>query len=320
MHRRRSTDDLSRSHLVSIALGTLDIKIMAFFNFTRHKKRSFVFVFIDWSFFVVFFVVLLCLEARQNLLGREILAVVLPAIGDDLELDLALPRAPQLCLDDSVQSTLTLLASLWAVRERLVEAVADQGLRKILLVQAGRAATSPRQDGVNLRPLPPQDVVEVVRGAAEARVLDPVGPEEEHALVLGLLGVGRVAAARTVDTARRSRLCRLVRQEPEVLLIVPSEVRVDREADGLGDLRRPVREHGLAGLVVQSGLGADLRKEAGVLQRAEDHKELWAREAAVDLDGRDHRLYCLLVGGHPSSGLAEVGWLAREQARDALER
>ena len=159
-----------------------------------------------------------------------------------------------------------------------------------------------------------------MRGAAEARVLDTlVGPEEEHALVLGLLGVGR-GADRTVDTARRLCLGGLVRQEPEVLLVCALEVRVDREADGLGDLWRPVREQTLAGLVVQSGLGADLRKEAGVLQRAEDHKELWAREAAVHLDGRDHRLDCLLVGGHPSSGLAEVGWLAREQARDALER
>ena len=47
-------------------------------------------MFVVWSFFVVFFVELLYLEAAQNLLGLEILALVLPAIGDDLELDLAL--------------------------------------------------------------------------------------------------------------------------------------------------------------------------------------------------------------------------------------
>ena len=269
----------------------------------------------------VFFVVLLCLEAAQNLLGPEILAVVLPSIGDDLELDLALPRASRLCLDSRIESLLPLVASLWDIRKRLIEAVEAQGLRKILLVQAGRESRRACQDGVNLRPLPPQDVVEVVRGAAEARVIDTlVGPEEEHALVLRLLGVGRVATARTVDTARRLCLGRLVRQEPEVLLVCALEVRVDREADGLGDLGRPVREQALAGLVVQSGLGADLHVEAGVLQRAEDRKELWAREAAVDLESRDHRLNCLLVDGHPSSGLTEWRWLATEKRRDALER
>jgi len=264
--------------------------------------------------------VLLCLEAAQNLLGLKILAVVLPAIGDDLELDLALTRAATLCLYSRLESLLSLLAGLWAVRERLVHLAEAQGLREILLVQAGREARRARQKGVDLRPLPPQDVVEVVRGAAETRVLDTlVGPEEEHALVLGLLSVGR-RADWAVDTARRLCLGRLVRQEPEVLLVCALEVRVDREADGLSDLWRPVRAQALAGLVVQGGLGADLRVEVRLGLLADDYKKLLPREAAVHLESRENCVRRHLVDGHPSSGLAEVGWLATEQARDALER
>jgi hypothetical protein len=43
-----------------------------------------------------------------------------------------------------------------------------------------------------------------------------------------------------------------------VLLIGAAEVRVDRAADGLGNRRRPVRQKGLALLVGERGLSANL--------------------------------------------------------------
>ena len=111
--------------------------------------------------------------------------------------------------------------------------------------------------------------MQVVRGATEARVLDALDWHQElDTLLLRLPRVGRPARG----LGLRRRLCRLVRQEPEVLLVRATEVRVHAAADGLGDARAPVREQGLARLVVQRGLGLHVRVEhliGGHLERRE---------------------------------------------------
>ena len=133
-----------------------------------------------------------------------------------------------------------------------------QSLSEVLGVEACGAAVRTSEERVDPRPLIPQDVVQVARGTTETRVLNaPIRPEELDALILRLPRVGGPARG----LGLRHGLCRLERQEPEVLLIGPAEVRVHRAADGLGDARAPVREQGLTRLVVQRGLCLHVRVE-----------------------------------------------------------
>ena len=108
-----------------------------------------------------------------------------------------------------------------------------------------------------------------MRGATEARVLDAgVRPEEEDALLFRLPRIGRPADR----LGRLGALRRLVRQKPEMLLIRPTEVRVEVAADGLGYGWRPVREKSLARLVVERLLGLHSGVELGVGGHLEDRQ------------------------------------------------
>ena len=100
--------------------------------------------------------------------------------------------------------------------------------------------------------------MQVVRGATETSVLDALDWQQElDTLLLRLPRVGRPARG----LGLRRRLCRLVREEPEVLLVRATEVRVHAAADSLSDARAPVREQGLPRLVVQRGLSLHVRVE-----------------------------------------------------------
>ena len=202
-----------------------------------------------------------------------------PSVCNSLELDLVGTSQHHLRFDERIKSLLPLLAQLDGLsggdrtlilikslgrgeRERHIDLIETQSLGEVFGVEAGGAAASASEDGVDPLPLVPHDVVQVVRRATEARVLDAgVGPEEEDAFLACLLCIRRVSAAWAVETARRFRRRRLVRQKPEVLLVRAAEVRVHGAADGLGDLGRPVREQRLACLVVKWLLGADLGVE-----------------------------------------------------------
>ena len=201
-----------------------------------------------------------------------------PAIGDDLELILVVRREHHLRLNDSLESLAPHKTQLdvcgrgrrWVLvivlvkvartnlRKRRVDLVEAQSLSEVLGVEALRVAVSASEERVDPRPLIPHNVVQVARGAAETRVLNALDWQQElDTLLLRLPRVGGPARG----LGLRRRLCRLERQEPEVLLVRATEVRVHAAADSLGDARAPVREQGLARLVVQRGLGLHVRVE-----------------------------------------------------------
>ena len=208
----------------------------------------------------------------------RLLPEVRPAVGDDLELILVVGREHHLRLNDSLESLAPLLPQLDVcgrgrrrvlvivlvkvartnLRKRRVDLVEAQSLSEVLGVEACGAAVSTGEERIDLRPLIPHDVVQVARGTAATRVLDALDRQQElDALLLRLPRVG--GPARGLGLRRRLR--RLVREEPEVLLVRATEVRVHAAADSLGDARAPVREQGLARLVVQRGLSLHVRVE-----------------------------------------------------------
>ena len=202
-----------------------------------------------------------------------------PAVGDDLVLVEVVGCEHHLRLDAGVESLALLKAQLdgcsgWrrprrilvivikaprrSGRQRGVDLVEAQSLSEVLLIQALRVAVGTGEERVDPRPLILHNVVQVARGATETRVLDALDRQQElDALLLRLPRVGGPARG----LGLRCRLRRLVRQEPEVLLVRATEVRVHAAADSLGDARAPVREQGLARLVVQRGLGLHVRVE-----------------------------------------------------------
>ena len=144
--------------------------------------------------------------------------------------------------------------------ERRVDLMEAQSLGEVLRVEARGAAVSTSEERVDLRSLAPHDIVQVGGGATEARVFDArIRLQKHDALLLRLPCIRRPARGLRL----RRRLCRLVRQEPEVLLVRAAEVRVHAAADGLSDTRAPVREKQLPLLVGKRGLGLHVRIERG---------------------------------------------------------
>ena len=222
-----------------------------------------------------------CLRRRARALHLwRLLPEVRPAIGDDLKLVLVIGRKHHLRLHTGLESLAPLLAQLDVcsggrrrvlilvlvkvartnLRKRRVELVEAQSLGEVLLIEALRASVSTSEERVDPRPFILHDIVQVVRGATDARVLDArIRPQKEDTLLLCLPRVGRPACW----PGSYCGLCSLVRQEPEVLLVRATEVRIHGTADSLGDAWAPVREQALALLVGERGLRADLGVERG---------------------------------------------------------
>ena len=201
-----------------------------------------------------------------------------PAIGDSLVLDEVISCEHQLRLDRGLESLPSHTAQLdvcsrgrrWvliiikvtrtSLRERGVDLIEAQSLGEVLLIETRRAAVGASEERVDPRPLIPHDVVQVVRGATGARILDArVRLQKHHTLLLRLPCIGRPACGLRL----RRRLCCLKRQKPEVLLVRAAEVWVHAAADGLSDTRAPVREKQLPLLVGKRGLGLHVRIERG---------------------------------------------------------